>query len=312
MLLLLCLNGPARALEWAHQPSSGAQVTSFRPEVALYFPPGTPLAYGQARMFLDQREVTADCVRTGLFISYRPSEPLQRGRHEVRVEVGEIRQHWEFEVVGSKLISGCVFSAPPLPKAFDKVKVEMRGEKGGKAWAQLVGYPEKYPLTEKRGLYRGEFKIPAKLAGASAPVELFLEYDGQLDRQLCEGQLAIAAQNLTVEWVSPEHGATVEKTLRACGKTLPECQVEVFIKLFFRDGVEFGKLPPDSKKIVKADESGNFAFDFSFPQGLQRLGVSFTAVARDANDNVSKPAGLLLYQGRSGGLPPLRTDLPLR
>jgi hypothetical protein len=310
LLLLLLLVFPAGALEWTHQPASGAQVISFRPEIALYFPAGTSLAHQKARMFLDDQDVTDECVKTGLFISYRPQKPLRRGPHQVRVEVGENRQSWDFEVVGSKLIQGCVFDVPAQTKAFDKVKVEMRGQTRGKGWAELVGYPDKYPLKEVRGLYRGEFKVPAKLAGKSAQVEVFLEHQDQLDRQFCEGLLTIAAQNLSVQWLNPENGATVEQRVRAQGQALPECSVEIRVKTFFRDGVEFGKLPPPSRHTVKCDSEGKFVFDYSFPGGLPRLGVTLVAVAYDPMENRSEPAGLLLYLGRSVKLPPLRHDAP--
>ena len=311
-ILVLLLALPALGLEWAHQPSSGAQVASFRPEVALYFPPGTPLPHQQARMFVDDREVSDDCVKTGLFISYRPKHPLLRGLHHVRVEVGDVRQNWDFEVIGSKLIQGCVFEVPANTKAFDKVKVEMHGQTRGKAWAELVGYPEKYPMKEKRGLYRGDFKVPAKLAGKSTQVEVFLEHEELLDRQLCEGKLTIAAQNLTVEWTTPVNGSNVDKVVLARGQTLPDCTVEIRVKTFFRDGVEFGKLPPPSRQRVSVDSEGKFSFEYKFPSGLPRLGVTIIAVAHDAMENVSQPAGLLLYLQPSGGLPPLRTDLPPR
>ena len=312
LVLVLLLVLPGFALEWAHQPSSGARVASFRPEIALYFPPGTPLPYQQARMFLDDREVTADCTKTGLFISFRPVNPLQRGSHQVRVEVGETRQSWDFEVIGSKLIQGCVFEVPARTKAFDRVKVEMRGQTRGKAWAELVGYPEKYPLKETRGLYRGGFKVPAKLAGKSAQIEVFLDHDQLLDRQLCEGQLTIAAQNLSVSWLTPLNGSTVESRVKAEGQALPDCTVEIKVKTFFRDGVDFGKLPPNSRHVVKCDAEGKFVFEYNFPAGLPRLGVTLVAVAHDAMDNASEPVGLLLYLGRKVSLPPLRTDLPPR
>lgn len=302
---------PCEALEWVREPSEGAKIHSFRPQIALYFPPGSAVPHQQARMYLDDREVTGECLKTGLFISYRPQRPLLRGQHHVRVELGEKASpknyDWSFEILGSSLIQGCVFEVPPLTRAFDKVKVEVKGQTRCKGWVEIVGYPEQYPLKEKRGLYRGEFKVPAKLAGQSAAVEVFLEKDDQLDRQLCEGQLTIGALDLTLEWLQPAHESTVPRSFRAEGKALPGSTVELRVKTFFRDGVEFGKLPPDARHFLKVDSEGRFHFDYSFPPGLPRLAVTLVAVARDASGNQSQPAGLLLYQGNRSELPPIRT-----
>ena len=308
--LWLFFLSPVQALEWAHQPSTGEQVVSLRPEIALYWPAGTPLPFRQARMFLDDLDVSQECLRTGMFISYKPAKPLQRGLHKVRVEVGETRQNWDFEVVGSAFIKGCVFTAPYKPRAFDKISVEMRGRNMGKAWVELTGFPEKYKMLEERGLYKTTLKVPAKLAGKSCRVEVFLEKDGDLDRQLCEGQLTIAAADLLVNWSTPEHGATVEKSFIARGKTIPDATVQVHVHTFFRDGVDFGKLPEDVHTKVKSDADGNFQYHYTFPPGYPRLAVTIIAVARDSFDNPSKPVGLLLYMGTQGGIPPLRTTIP--
>lgn len=310
ILFWLLLKIPALALEWAHQPSTGEKVVSLTPEIALYWPAGASLPYRQARVFLDEAEVSSDCLRTGMFISYKPPKPLQRGVHKVRVEVGEVVQAWAFEVVGSTFIKGCVFTAPFKPRAFDKIVVEMKGRPMGKAWVELTGFPEKYKMLEERGSYKTPVKIPAKLAGKSCRVEVFLEKDGDLDRQLCEGTLTIAAPDLTIRWNSPENGSTVDKVLIARGVTVPEATVELHIHTFFRDGVDFGKLPPDVHPKVKADAEGKFQYEYRFPPGYPRLAVTIIGVARDTFENTSQPAGLLLYLKNSGGLPPLRTDVP--
>lgn len=310
-LLLIFLNLPALALEWAHQPSTGEKMVSLTPEIALYWPAGSSLPYRQARLYLDEVEVSSECLRTGMFISYKPPKPLQRGPHKVRVEVGETVQAWDFEVIGSTFIKGCVFTAPFKPRAFDKIVVEMKGRPMGKAWVELTGFPEKYKMLEERGSYKTSVKIPAKLAGKSCRVEVFLEKEGELDRQLCEGTLTIAAPDLTIRWDSPENGSSVDKVLIARGVTVPEATVELHVHPFFRDGVDFGKLPADSHPKVKADAEGKFQYEYKFPTGFPRLAVTIIAVARDVNENASQPAGLLLYLKSSGGLPPLKVKAPV-
>ncbi len=311
ILLWLFLQIPAQALEWAHQPSTGEKIVSLTPEIALYWPAGASLPYRQARLFLDGTEVSSECLRTGMFISYKPAKPLQRGVHKVRVEVGETVQTWDFEVVGSAWIKGCVFTAPFKPRAFDKIVVEMKGRNMGKGWVELTGFPEKYKMLEERGSYKTTVKIPAKLAGKSCRVEVFLERDGELDRQLCEGTLTIAASDLTLRWDSPENGSTVDKVLIARGATVPEATVELHVHTFFRDGVDFGKLPPDVHPKIKADGEGKFQYEYKFPPGYPRLAVTIIGVARDTFENTSQPAGLLLYLKTSGGLPPLKIKTPI-
>lgn len=311
LILLSLLGSPSGAVEWAHQPASDAQVKVFQPEISLTWPLGSALPYKQARMFVDNLEVTGDCLKTGMFISYQPSTPMRRGRHEVRVEIGGNQQTWSFEVVGVPLLKNALFSARVPVKAFDKVEVEAIGEGQGKAWAEIVGFPEHYALKEhRRGIYRDQFKLPAKIAGKPCQIEVFLEKNGQLDRMVCDGSIAMAAPDLKVEWLSPNPGATVEANVRVRGKTLPDYHVDIAVKAFFRDGVEFGKLPPEMRRSLQADSEGFFELDYTFPSGFPRLGVHFQAVARDDSDNLSPPANLLLFLGRKTALPPLRTDLP--
>lgn len=309
-LVLLTL-GQVGAVEWPHQPGSGAQLKTFTPEITLSWPPGTPVAYKQARLWLDDREVGPDLIKTSLFLSYRPREPLQRGTHRVRVEVGEHRQDWEFEVIGAELIKGHVFKVVSPTHVFDPIDVEVQGVPRGKAWATLEGFPEKYDLKEsKRGVYRGRFKTPARMAGKTARVEVFLRKDDQLDRQFCDSSISVAAPNLQVDWVSPAPASSVEAEFVAEGKTLPEHPVEVATLFFFRDGVAFGKLPPESVTRLHSDGEGRFRVSVAFPKGLPRLGVRLLALVKDEQDNRSPLAELILLQAPRGGLPPLKTTSP--
>jgi hypothetical protein len=306
----LCL-APGGETLWQHRPGSDAQVRELTPEISVILPLGASLPYRDARVFVDGQDVSADCVKTALLITYRPSRPLVRGHHKVEVQIGEQRQNWAFEVVGQPLITGCIFSAPPVVKPFDRVDVEARGEVRGKAWAELVGFPEKYELKEKlRGHYRGNFKVPAKLHGRETQVEVFLQKDGALDRQICPGKLAVAAPHLTVQWVTPADGAVVEPRFRAIGKTLPGTPVTIKARLFFRDGVEFGKLPQETVQQVKADRDGRFAYEFSFPPGLPRLGVRLRAQVEDSTASKTPESDVVLFQGRTSGAPLLQHELP--
>lgn len=296
---------------WQHHPGSDAQVRELTPEISVILPLGASLPYRDARILLDGKDVSAASVKTALLITYRPTVPLSRGPHQVEVQLGGQTQTWGFEVVGQPLITGCIFSAPPVVKPFDRVDVEVRGEVRGKAWAELVGFPEKYALKEKlRGNYRGHFKVPAKLHGHEAQVEVFLEKDGALDRQICPGKLAVAAPHMTVQWMTPADGAVVEPRFRAVGKTLPGTPVTIKARLFFRDGVEFGKLPKESVQQVQADREGRFAYEFSFPPGLPRLGVRLRAQVQDAGGTQTPESDVVLFQGRAAGLPQLQHELP--
>lgn len=296
---------------WQHRPGSDAQVKELTPEISVILPLGASLPYRQATITVDGRDVSADCVKTALLITYRPSQPLTRGLHQVQVAIGGQQQAWSFEVVGQPLIAGCIFAAPPAVKPFDRVDVEVRGEARGKAWAELVGFPEKYELKEKlRGNYRGHFKVPAKLTGRDAQVEVFLQKEGALDRQICPGKLAIAAPNLTVAWLTPADGAVVEPRFRAVGKTLPGTRVTIKARLFFRDGVEFGKLPKETVQDIKADREGRFAYEYAFPPGLPRLGLRLRAQGHDAGGTASPESDVVVFQGRATALPQLHQELP--
>lgn len=311
LLLLIWSVESVKAVEWGQQPVPGSRVTSFKPEITLSWPAGSSVpGYRQARLWLNDQEVSDELVRTAFFVSYRPSQPLQRGLQRVRVEVGEVARQWEFEVEGTRLITGCVVNAPSPLKPFQKVQVEVRGEVRAKGWAEIVGFPEKYTLKEKRGIYRAEFKAPFKLSGHDRQVEVFLQKGDQLDRQLCEGRLTMPAQDLSVSFTSPANGTSVEPIVKVVGQTLPDHEVELLVKPFFRDGVEFGNLPREIRKTTRSDEEGVFSIVYEFPQGLPRLGVRFLARVRDSADNFSQTAGLVLFLGQRGGLPPLRTEMP--
>ena len=77
-------------------------------------------------------------------------------------------------------------------------------------------------------------------------------------------------------------------------------------KAFFKDGVEFGKLPPEIRHSLISDAEGNFRFSYEFPKGLQRLGVLIQGTAIDEAENRSPVTNLILFQGPRSALPPLR------
>ena len=305
--LVLLTAGQAQAWEWSCQPASGTQLKTLTPEIHLSWPPGTLVAYKQARLWLDDREVSSELIRTSLFLSYRPKEPLQRGLHRVRFEAGEHQQAWEFEVVGISLIQNSVFKVVSPTHLFDPIEVELRGVPRGKAWATLEGLPDQYPLKEdKRGVYRGRFKTPARMAGRTVRVEVFLRKEADLDRQFCDGSISVAAPNLQLEWSSPAPASQVSEQFVAEGKTLPDHAVEVATLFFFRDGVAFGKLPPESVTRMRSDAEGRFRVTVDFPKSLPRLGVRLLARVKDERDNSSPLAELILLQAPRGGLPPLK------
>lgn len=311
MLWLLCASLVGAQPEWRHNPGTGQQVAEFQPEISVYLPLAGGLPYQQARLFVDGADVSSSCIKTSLLLTYRPERPLTRGSHQVRLELGGEQQEWSFEVVGTSLISGCVFQAPPMVQPFDKIGVEVTGVPRAKVWAELVGLSERFPLKEKRrGHYQGLLKVPARAGTDNAQIEVFLQKDDQMDRQLCPGRLSMATPALAVEWLSPPNGGVVEREFRALGKAAPGSTITIKARLFFRDGVEFGKLPREATERLVADEQGRFAYSFVFPSGLPRLGVRLKAQARDAAGNTSPAIDLVLFQGRNGGLPPLRTELP--
>jgi hypothetical protein len=294
--------------EWPHQPADQAQLTTFKPEIAVQWPLGTNLPVKSARLFLDDLEVTKECLRNQMFLSFRPTTPLRRGPHQVRVEVADQKQSWSFEVIGTKLIETSVLQLPPGKlEIFDKIEVELKGVPRGKAWAEIVGFPETYKLKEgKRGYYRGQFKLPAKVAGHTTSIEVFLEKDGDLDRQVVEGKVSLAAIDLKLDWLSPAAGAKVDSPVEVEGKTVPGARVDIVAKAFFKDGVEFGKLPPPTRAELKADAEGKFRFTYEFPKGIPRLGVLISATAMDEAENRSPASNLILFLGPRSALPPLR------
>lgn len=306
-LLLIVL--PVRGdIPWPHRPTEDSQ--TLKPEISVDLPLGLP--YARARLFVDDVDVTEHTVRTSLFVTYRPELPLEKGPHRVRLQIGETQHDWSFQVVGRQLIEGCVYTAPADSHAFGKVNVEMRGIAHGKAWAELTGFPEHHKLNEdKGGLYRGSFKIPARLAGRSARVECFLQRGDELDRQTCPGELKLAALELKLSWTAPLNNSRVESPVRVEGQAVPDSLVKIQIHPFFRDGIAFGTLPADSTESVRSDAEGRFSLVYTFPPKLQRLAVRLRAVVMDERGNASPHAELILSQGAAASkLPPLNTEVP--
>lgn len=311
LLLLLCtivLFGqfcarPSAANSLTVSPAYGSTVADDRPVISVDFASPTAVKYESARLWLDGREVTGNCLRTPQFISYQALFPMKSGQVTVRftglaADSTPIERKWSFSIKPAPGITSIAHDAGEQSLGeYDDLTVTMKGLPGGKARFEIGEYRFSTPMSEvKPGVYVGTYRVQPGDHCQSASIIGYLGIGTKEYAHTCERPVTMWANLFRVIVETPKDSAEVSKTFLIKGRTRPNSNVSIIPQLGFSDKLAApsavnNKSPMGSVPCL-ADEHGNFSVEYGCPIILPNLHVVFTVVASDEKGNRSVPVSI--------------------
>ncbi len=237
-----------------------------------------------ARLYVDDKEVSAWCLRHRTFLSYRPLNPISPGEVAVRLEFpnGVVRE-WTFEVVAPEHIRALSHNGAEGLGEYEEFEVVAEGTPGGIASFHL-GKGEYLPMEEiEDGRYRGLYTVQPGDSYLGEPLTVRLAIDGALSETVAPEPVSIFGHIFKVRITSPPSGSDVPNNFPIRGVTRPGSRVVLVPRLSFQRNTSAPNSMTGAGSAgsidTKADENGEFEVYYGVPISLPHLSVVISVYA---------------------------------
>lgn len=303
LLLLGCsLPSVAQNTSLSLSPAEGAKV---RPDeltitVSISGPLADTLNLGTAKLFIDSKNVTAFCLRTDTFLSYRPFNTPPSGRIDARIEFanGVVRE-WTFDVLTSQLIQSVTHSATETLGEFEELTVTMIAAPSLAATYALGDKDTEHPMMEiSPGLYAGTYLVRPGDYYLDESVTGLLHVQSRVEKKIAERPVTLFGHLFKVSIISPKSGSQVPTNFLLKGRTRPGSKISIVPKLSFQGNTR----APNTQSSrgggnfeTTADEKGYFEVTYGVPMKLPNLSVVLSVFAVTPDGERSVPV-ILRYK----------------
>ena len=283
-------------------PAPGLTIKEARPSIVVTFSPSTSIRYELSRMWVNNSEVSSNCLKTPAFISYRPFTDYHDGPVEVKVRLTDASNatnefSWSFTIKRPSSIESVHITSRLDLGAFEDLNVELKGIKGAdKAWFEIEDYRFDIPLIEDKqtpGLYKGYYRIKHGDSRLRARVVGYLQKDNRTFEMTAPETASIWGQLFQVVILEPKDKSQVPLNFKIKGRTLPNCNISIVPKIGFSDNIEPATRNTEEDVIgsipCTSDTEGYFETDYGFLVKLPGMQAVFTIIATDGKGNRSVP-----------------------
>ncbi len=252
------------------------------------------LNLSQAKLFVDDREVTMQCLRTDRFLSYRPLTHPAPGPVAARLEFPNgVERAWTFTILASQVIQSVTHSATDSLGEYEELVVTMEGEPGLKAGFLLGDEEKEYPMTEaSRGVYIGTYTVAPGDFYLGEPVTGILHLGSRNEKQQAKEPVTLFGHLFRVVIFSPKSGSQTPKNFDIKGRTRPGSKVIFVPDLSFRPNTRApntqGRGGGGSFE-TRADDQGYFTVNYGVPISLPNLSVVMAVFATTPEGERSVP-----------------------
>lgn len=307
LILLLLVFGACRLTASAEEetslllsPPPQGQVSSndLIVSVSLSGPLGKAMDLETAKLFVDGRNVTGLCLRTGEYLSFRPLSPLQPGKVSARVEFSNgVTREWSFQVIPSQLIKSVTHNAQEALGEYQEMKVEMDAEPGLEAGFLIDHRSEEYPMTEtSRGHYEGIYTVQPGDYFLGVPITGQLHLGERVESRDSESLANLFGHLFRVHIIEPLSGKAPSNDFMIKGRTRPKSKVTIVPRLSFNNNTA----PPASRWSdsgggsieAQADDEGYFQIEYGVPVSVPGLNVVLSVFAVTPSGERSVPITL--------------------
>ena len=271
-------------------PKPDKQISEDRPVIKVRYPKNVAMQYSVVRLWVNQREVSSNCLRTPRYVSYQPFVDMSGGRIEVRFEgnaLGSkepVKISWGFDLQPPELLSTASHNATRELCSGDVLKVSATGASGCRATFAIDGIADAVEMHEvSPGNYEGVYEVRPSDNRFKTFVSVNLQSNTKKSSKKIEKHITLIGRSFPIVIESPLNHGTVPLEFTIKGHTLPNA------KIYMRPNVGMGSNVTTENDRYKgsvlpvtayADANGNFAMYYNFPIMLPNMSalLNFTAV----------------------------------
>lgn len=292
--LLLPVLAQDTSLSVSPLPSSTVRPEELMISVSVSGPLVEAMNLAQARLFVNGREVTGQCLRTDRFLSYRPPVPPESGKMEARLEFPNgVEREWAFEVSRPSAITSVTHSATESLGEYEELTVTLEGEPGLKASFLLGDEEDEHPMTEaSRGVYIGTYTVKPGDFYLGEPVTGQLHLGPRVEQLRAKKPVTLFGHLFRVVIYSPKSGSQTPKNFDIKGRTRPGSKVTFVPDLSFQRNSRAPNTQGsggDGSFETRADDQGYFTVNYGVPISLPNLSVVMSVFATTPKGERSVP-----------------------
>ncbi|MBX3166427.1 MAG: hypothetical protein KF760_03400 [Candidatus Eremiobacteraeota bacterium] len=299
LLFLALLTPPLLAQPLELVPAPEEKVQEDRPCIQVSWPEGAVQAQ-KCRLWMNGREVTGECLRSGRFLSYRPYKAPAAGTVEVRFQAEDpmgqpLEKSWKFLLAPGAWIQNLSHDARSDLFEDDTLQVQFRAPSRGKA-SFTLGNLGPVEMSEKEpGLYQGSYRVKSSDTSLNQPLTAHYQKGDHQEVAVAHPPVKVFGGFYRVRITSPADGSLVEQNFVLTGHARPGSRVSVIPKIGFSDDIPS---PTTNSNAVagtagsipaEVDEQGDFQVEYGMPILLPGMQVVMSIFAVDAEGNRSMP-----------------------
>lgn len=299
-MLVALLTGPGfsqgTSLSVSPLPDSSVSRDDMMISISVSGPLADTLNLSRARLFLDEKEVTAQCLRSDGFLTYRPLRAPEPGTVQARLEFPNgVERTWAFEIVAPQVIESVTHSATEDSLGeYEEFTVTMKAAPGYKA-RFLVGEDDKknHPMVEESpGVYVGSYTVAPGDFYLGEPVIGELDLGQRVERKRADKPATLFGHLFRVVIFSPKSGSQTPNNFDIKGRTRPGSKVTFVPKLSFQATTRAPSTQGsggDGSFETRADDEGYFTVNYGVPISLPNLSVVMSVFATTPKGERSVP-----------------------
>lgn len=279
-------------------PAPDSELSEAQPTVAVGFAANS-MQIDSCRLTLNNREVTANCIKAPNFISYRSFTPMESGPYQVvfhglTTTGTAIDKTWQFTIKPLEGISALTQTDAKELGEFDDLEVRMDGLPGGQAYFEIENMRFNLPMRETTpGHYEGVYRVQPGDSALRAQVIGYLTVNGHTYEKKSPRTVAIWGNLFKIIVTEPKEDSVQPLNFKIKGRTRPNCTISIVPKIGFNNDIsaatrndadsDLGSIPCHS------DAEGNFSADYGFIMKLPNLHIVLTLTAVDQKGQRSLP-----------------------
>lgn len=281
-------------------PKPESRVVEENPYISVTYKEPKEIDFTLTRLWINEREVTDNCLKTPRSISFQPFSKLSENTVKVKALIYK-KDHqkeelsWEFFLEHPQAISEIIIPKKEY-KTFEDLQVTVKGKANGEAWFDIEDFREHIPLKEdpqNPGTYTGTYTVKYGDNCLKAQIVAYIQSGNQIYSSKAAESVVIWGELFQVVIFEPQENALVPLKFKIKGRTAPNCNISIVPKVGFNNltsantqdgnGDQMGSIPAIS------DQDGYFETDYGFIIKLPNMQAIFTIIATDPQGNRSVP-----------------------
>lgn len=299
LLLLLGLTGPVLSQPLVLVPAPDEKVVEDRPFISVSWPEGAVVA-NRCRLWLNDQEVTGQCLRNGHYLTFRPYKAPPSGSVAVRF-AGEdskgqpLEKSWTFELAPAPWIQNLSHDGQSDLLEDDLLQVKFRAPARGRASFTIGSLSPVQMVESEPGSYQGSYRVKASDCSLASPVTVHYQKGDHKEDASIAPNVKVFGGLYRVRITSPPDGSLVEQSFVLTGHARPGSRVSIIPKIGFTDRLA----PPTTNSNTvsgtagsipaEVDEQGNFQVEYGVPLVLPGMRVVMSIFTIDPEGNRSMP-----------------------